>query len=732
MSALCCGEAGNSVMALPKTKEIRETFVEFRNYWQDIYEDAELDMQAISTEGPWTAEDRSAREDAGRPCIHLDQINQYINQTIGNARKNKRAVKAMPKGDGADEKLAAKRSSLIMGIEEKSQAQPIYLYTLECMLQRSLGFAVIRTEFSDFTGFDQDIRIRSIANPHTAMVSPYFKQPDASDIQEAFLVDRMAKSAFKQKYPKAEAKDFSPEMMREEHMTDWITEKQVQVAEYWKVEYDRSKLLLVEIDGRPMIFTEEEWKTAKEFGRGEVKRERTVEKPRVVQYLTNGIEILDEVPWAGTRIPIISCFGPERWRNQGGTAKRTLLSMVRFARDPQMLFDFLATQETELAGMVPKVPYKGYKGQFDSDREVWESLNKVPYAYVQADLIIDGATGGALPLPSREEWSAPFQEYELAKDAAGRHVQAAMGITPLPTAAQRRTEKSGVALERIDNMENLGTMPFLDRYENCFLYNMGWQINELITPILDTEREMPVMQPDGSRGLIRVVGNTSHPIENGVYNVQGMPENHIHTGDGEFDVTISTGPSYQSEREEQSDFVDQMIENMPNLPQPQTPGAKVLALAIRMRPDLGPIGKQIADVFDPPDESQLPPEAQAIVQQLQAQVQELSQENQALHMDRAGRVLEQQTKLQIEQMKGDITKFQKNLDYITRIVVAQISAKSKADDRQAQLDAQRELDQLGFEHEKILSGHDSAHELAMRESAPPEPQQPGAGASVQP
>jgi hypothetical protein len=142
-----------------------------------------------------------------------------------------------------------------------------------------------------------------------------------------------------------------------------------------------------------------------------------------------------------------------------------------------------------------------------------------------------------------------------------------------------------------------------------------------------------------------------------------------------------------------------------------------------MRPDLGPVGKQIADVFDPPDESQLPPEAQAIVQQLQAQVQQLSQENQALHMDRAGRVLEQQTKLQIESMKGDITKFQKNLDYITRIVIAQIAAKSKADATQAQLDAQKELDALGFEHEKLLAGHDAAHELAMRESAPPDPAQ---------
>jgi hypothetical protein len=144
---------------------------------------------------------------------------------------------------------------------------------------------------------------------------------------------------------------------------------------------------------------------------------------------------------------------------------------------------------------------------------------------------------------------------------------------------------------------------------------------------------------------MQLVGNTSHPLaEDGSYSVQGadgqpLAEDHLHTGKGEFDVTISTGPSYQSEREEQDEFIDSLIQNIANLPQPGTPSAKVLALGIRMRPTLGPIGQQIADVFDPPDPSNLPPQAQAVVQQLQGQLQQLQQENATLLADRAGRVL---------------------------------------------------------------------------------------------
>lgn len=700
-------------MSAPTPTEIREAYADYRTDWSDIRDEAAQDMSAISVEGPWTAEDRAAREQSGRPCIHLDQINQYLNQTKGNVRKNKRAVKAIPKGDGANDKDAEKRSAIIMGVEERSQAQPIYLNAFECMIERSYGFAVLRTEYKDDATFDLEIWIKPIMNPDTVLLSPYYKQPDASDVPEAFLLDLIPKKQFKQKYPKAKITDFTGEVMREQHVSDWIMERNVQIAEFWRVEHERKKVFLIGTGAGQIVLTQEEWEQAKGRVKGEVKRERTVEVPKVIQYMTNGLEILDEIPWQGTRIPIISCLGPERWTNKGGSAKRELLSMVRFARDPQMLYDYLATQECEMAGMVPKTPFVGAKGQFESDWGKWEQVNRQPTAFVQYDLVLDSGNQPAPP-PQRMDLSAPLQEYEMAKDSAARSTQSAMGISPLPTAAQRRSEKSGVALEKIDDMESMGAFPFIDRYENGFLHNMGWQINELITPIYDTEREMPMTLPDGKRSVSTIVGKTSHPIQDGQYDVQGLPDDHIHTDKGEFDVTISTGPSYQSEREEQSEFVDSLMENLQALPVPGTPQAKVLALAIRMRPTLGPIGQQIAAVFDPPDPNNLPPEAQAIVSQLQGQVQMLSQENQALHLERAGKVLELKNKQTIESMKGQHMIDKATMDFITQVVKAELAAKSKSSDIQAQQDADRELSVLGFHEGHTQQAFQAAHENAMQ------------------
>ena len=90
-----------------------------------------------------------------------------------------------------------------MGIEERSQAQPIYLNAFQSMIERSYGFAVLRTEYRDDSSFDMEILIKPVMNPDTVLLSPYFKQPDASDIPDAFFLDLMPKADFKKKYPES-------------------------------------------------------------------------------------------------------------------------------------------------------------------------------------------------------------------------------------------------------------------------------------------------------------------------------------------------------------------------------------------------------------------------------------------------------------------------------------------------------------------------------------------------
>jgi hypothetical protein len=64
-------------------------------------------------------------------------------------------------------------------------------------------------------------------------------------------------------------------------------------------------------------------------------------------YLTNGLEILHEQEWLGKYIPIVSCYGKVLYVDEGGEAKRQILSMTRFGRDPWKAFCYACSQELE-------------------------------------------------------------------------------------------------------------------------------------------------------------------------------------------------------------------------------------------------------------------------------------------------------------------------------------------------------------------------------------------------
>lgn len=675
----------------PSPKEVRERFADYSNEWRDIQDEAKKDMRYVAGD-PWEPEDRRAREDAGRPCIALDLLGQYLNQAINNIRQNKRAIQVTPVGDGSNDKDATHRANIIRGIEYRSNAQAAYVTAFENAINRSYGFARLTTDYIGPDAFEQEIRIKRIPNPDTVLLDPDYKEADASDVENVFVTDLIRRKDFKAKYPSAKIVSFSREHATE--ASGWIRENYVQVAEFWRVNKIARTLVLIDGGGQgPIVEYEDEIKGIKGL---KIIKSRNTESREVVQYLTNGIEIIDEVAWAGTRIPILACFGKELFLDDGAGSKRVLLSMVRLARDPQMLHAYLATQECEEAGMTPKAPFVGYKGQFESDAEAWEYINKIPRSFVQVDVVIDAVSGQTLPLPTRPSFEPNFQAYEMAKDSASRSVQSAMGIAPLPTAAARQGEKSGIALEKIQTAEAIGSFHFTDNYDR-FLQNAGWQINELIPKIYDTPRTVPITKADGTHSTMR--------LNDPVYEVQQPNADHTDTEKGDYGVTVSTGPSYESQRVQASEFVDLLLQNLQTLPIPPDTAVKILALGIKMK-DLGSIGDQISDLLSPPDANQLPPQVQAQLQQLQGQIQGLQTENAALHMERAGKQLELASRMQIEHDKSQAALSKSHLDGIVRIIVAQLAAKSKASDTEAQTNSERELTALGM-------AHDSAHELAL-------------------
>lgn len=693
-------------MKAPEPKEIRDCYSDFLSEWDDIREEAKTDMRFVAGD-PWEPKDRKARDDAGRPCISLDELNQYLNQAINNVRQNKRAVQVIPKGDGSNDSDGERRGNMIRGIERKSHAQGAYITAYENALQRSYGYTGIIPDYEAEDSFDQELKIRRFQNPDCVLIDPDFKEADAHDIERAFVVDKWLKSKFIAKFPKAKVQSFEGAILAEEGVGKWVSDKHIQVAEFWQIHKTPRKLLMIEDgEGQPFILWEDELKkdtalVKKNLGIEQIKilKDRMSEKKEVKEYLTNGLEVLEEHEWKGSRIPICACFGKELFLDEGGSAKRKLISMVRLARDPQMLLAYLASLECEEAGMTPKSPFVGAKGQFESDQEAWEFLNKIPRAYVQYDPIPDPMNPGqVLPPPSRPQFEPNFQEYEMAKDSARRSIQAAMGITPLPTAAQRNSEKSGIALEKIQTQESIGSFHFTDNYDRM-LENIGWQLNEAMGLYYDTARSVPASKKDGTHHLLR--------INDQPYAVQNPQAEHVQIhadGEdaGEYGVTIATGPSYESQREQASSFVDLLLQNLQQLPVPPAVATQILALAIRLK-DIGPIGEQIAELLQPPNQDQIPPQAQAAIAQAQGIIQQLQQELAKLTMERDAKILDHKARIEVEKMKQETQVALEKLKLETQVTIAEINTKS-----------QQTLDREQFTRDVWSETHSAAHDFALQ------------------
>ena len=622
-------------------KEIREQYESMHRYWEPIYQEGDIDMRFISGD-PWDPEERALRY-RKRPCLSPDQLSQHVNSLVNEVKQNPRAIKLTPAGQDATEDLAERRAEIIRGIEYRSNAQSAYTWGFQNAVQRSYGsWRVIARYISD-SSFDQELVIERILNPSSLLLDPFAQKQDFSDMQRAFLVNFMSKERFAKEYPKAEIKSFTQDFM--DMAPGWVGEDGIQVAEYWRVESTSQKLYLLENGS-----------TAKTLPAGVKPRQvRDSVTRKIRQYITNGLEILDTVDWPGDVIPLVPCFGRELWLQDGITTKRVFLSHIRLARDMQMLYAFLRTQEAEEARLTPRVPFQAVEGQLEGhEKEYQESINDpkvVLYHKAKTD-----ATGDAiLPPPTRQPFTPNFQSYGFAAEDTRRDIQAAMGTTPLPTSAQRQNEKSGIALEKIERMTSKGAYHFIDNYEVA-IQATGRIIDPLLPIYYNNARDVPAQKADKTYFVMRV-------NDQNYQDPKTKKPQFVDLSKGKYDVTISTGPSFESQRDEANQFVDTFIGSLNNLPVPPPIATKLLALALRLK-TLGPIGDEMADLLDPKQDGQeqIPPQVQMVLQKLQQEAQALNAYAKELEGKVAELTQEKQAKVVDNAAKAEIAKMQAQVD----------------------------------------------------------------------
>jgi hypothetical protein len=709
--------------------ECRDRFDYCKDQWQDIREDAREDMKYVAG-NPWPEAEKLQRKGI-RPCLVMDEYGQYANQVINDIRQNKRAIQVEPEGYGTNDRSAELIGDLFRNIEYDSTAQSAYICGFENMLNRSYGGWIVRHQYINDKSFDQKLVIDRIPNPDASYPDPDCKRADYSDAKYWFLLDLVPRKEYKRRYPKATITDFSDEHFKT--ASNWIKEDQVQVAEYWVVDEEPRTLYQVRIDDKPPVtMAEDELPEGFDVARekedgGRILNEREAVVRKVTQYITNGIEILETNPQPGKYIPIIWLTGKELFVDDGSGPRKMLMSLVRPMRDALMLVNYCATSKAEVIGMTPKTPWIGYTGTFHKPT-IWQSANQIPVGFLEGNAKTEATGDQILPLPTRQPYVPEIQALEMAQESARRSVQAAGGMTALPTNAQRLSEKSGKALEAIDANEDRGTFHFIDNYKMAIAHT-GTVMEDLRRYIYDGSREVGVRNKKGEHRVVKI--NQKHLNEDGVEVYHDLTA-------GEHKITIGAGPSFESEREAANEFADTIIPELEQIVQDPVIRAKLAALVVKLK-NVGPIGDEIVELLDPkngPDQSaaqlqqitQQSQQYQGMVAELQTQVQQYELEKRAKVIDNKYKAAEADKDRKLKLDIAEITTKSQDATARARLTADLMSelhvAAHEAATTAVQHAHEKHLASLSAQQAQATQASDQAHQVSMTQSQP----QNGAGA----
>lgn len=271
-----------------------------------------------------------------------------------------------------------------------------------------------------------------------------------------------------------------------------------------------------------------------------------------------------------------------------------------------------------------------------------------------------------------------------------------MGISPLPTSALRRNEKSGKALERIEASQQKGSYHFVDSYltmiEAC-----GVVIEDLMDKIYDTARDVGIRSEDDQALIVRI--NDPNAKE-------------FISTKGDHEVTVSTGPPSDSEREAASEFADSLVA-IPAV------FAQVADLIVKLK-NLGPIGDQIAERLTPQQYRQAAKDGkldpQAMAQELagaKQQLAELSQAASAMKQALETEQAKQQAALKKAELDGKVQITLQRMKDATSIRVAEINAATKGYLTEAAHAAAHEEQAGAQAHEIEMTAAQQQHDASM-------------------
>lgn len=527
----------------------RECIEQVEHDWdsdRDNRRDSLDDLKFIAGD-QWPETVRKMREADGRPVLTINRMSQFVAQVSGNLRQSYPSIVPVPVDGGSDKNLTDIYAGLVRQIEYLSSAGSAYAWGAQCAISCGIGHWRVDTEYSDNDGFDQDICIKRIMDPLSVIWDAGSTEIDRSDAFHCTVTEVIPMSDYKRRFPKAAKERGEPTSFQTKPedvgSLYWGDSDKVRIASYWHREPVK-KLLGINEQGQVFDLTKLQGVAIQSLG---IVRTRQVDGYKIKHRVMDGNDYLtDDQEWAGCYIPIIPCIGNEI----AFDGKVIRHGIIRWAKDPQRLYNYFRTAAAEAIGLAPKAPWLAPMETIEGLENYWARANTANLPYLPYKVSPQN------PLAKPERVNPPalpaamWQEAEIAendmKSTTGVY-DAALG--------NKSNETSGVAIEQRQQQTDNSSFVYFDNFNHA-IRRTGQILVDLIPKIYDGERVIRILGTDEQEAFVPI--NKSERTAEGDVLINDLSA-------GKFDVRIKTGPSYVNARTQAREELGRILENSPEL-----------------------------------------------------------------------------------------------------------------------------------------------------------------------
>lgn len=566
-------------------KEARERLQQSWEADRENREEAATDLRFLAGD-QWPAAARREREIDNRPCLTINRLPQFLRQVTNPIREADLSIKTAPVDSNSDPDVAKIFDGLIKQIQYQSSAQTVYATAAEHQSGCGIGWFQVVTDYVDDSVFDQEIKLEGIQSPLSVYDDPAAVKPDRSDSMWRHITEMVPLATFKVKWPDAATEGLDKPSDGSGSLY-WADRDAVRISHYWRKVPVKKTLGLLQ-DGATVDTTDMDPILKRIAG---VTQERVCHTHKVEMYVLSGAEVLEGPhPWPGKYLPQIPVIGSEI-PVENGVYRH---GVIRFARDPQQLYNFSRTAAAEAIALRPKAPYIATAKQIAKHKDLWDTANTKNRPY----MLYDHDPNAPGPPKREPPPEVPVAHINEAQSAA-EDMKGTTGIYDASLGAQSN-EKSGVAIDRRQVQGDTANYHYGDNLQRSLEY-CGRVLIDLIPRIYDNERVVRILGDDEAEEFV--------PINRVIMGEDGMPVVMNDLSTGRFDVRVTIGRSATTKRLETAQFMTEFVKQ---LDPPQRAAVMDLVAQNIDAPGAEQIAKRLRNMVDPslmvdPDDPQAPP-----------------------------------------------------------------------------------------------------------------------------